>query len=220
MWAQSEEIIEVNPFPFHEFKKPPLPPPDFITPEQFMLIVNTPGLTLRELTALWLLWETGIRADECAQLDQGEIQFHEDGGTVFIPQHKSKGGYSIRYVPFGEITATLLKMQIEYVKQYTQDPCILLNERHKRLDAKKLWDLLRRIGLKTSPIRGTVRLSPHMLRHSFGIRKLEEGVPELIVSKWLGHANLAMTAHYTNMTRESSVRLHKRYDKRKILQEA
>ena len=42
--------------------------------------------------------------------------------------------------------------------------------------------------------------TPKGLRHGFGIRSVVSGVPLVMTQKWLGHANLATTAIYTNAT--------------------
>jgi integrase len=41
--------------------------------------------------------------------------------------------------------------------------------------------------------------SPHCLRHTFAIQHLNQGTDIKLVSKWLGHKNVAITiAHYSN----------------------
>lgn len=42
--------------------------------------------------------------------------------------------------------------------------------------------------------------TPKGLRHGFGIRAVTAGVPLNLTQKWMGHANIATTAIYTNAT--------------------
>ena len=52
------------------------------------------------------------------------------------------------------------------------------------------------------PRRSLERLRPHDLRHAFVTRKLAEGVPVQLVSKYVGHADLATTLRYTHLVPE------------------
>lgn len=214
-WAAQEGIIQINPLPFHEFKKPPLPQPKFITQDRFDEILANPFLNHQERVLLMLLWDTGIRRGECATLDQEEIEFSEHGGTIHIPRVKSKGEYSIRYVPFSKETAHLLKTQIEWVRKQGEKVGVFLNSDWTRLSKDGVTEIVGKISKKFPKTDEYFLLTPHILRHSFAIRMLEKGVPELIVSKWLGHANLSMTHHYTSLTKETAIKFYE-----KALQEA
>ncbi|MCH7473466.1 MAG: tyrosine-type recombinase/integrase [Gemmatimonadetes bacterium] len=55
---------------------------------------------------------------------------------------------------------------------------------------------------KAAKAAGLERLRPHDLRHAFVTRKLAEGVPVQLVSKYVGHADLATTMGYTHLARE------------------
>ncbi len=43
-----------------------------------------------------------------------------------------------------------------------------------------------------------VHACPKGLRHSFAIHCLEKGIPLNLVSKWMGHSSLEVTAIYAN----------------------
>lgn len=58
-------------------------------------------------------------------------------------------------------------------------------------------------GFKSAAKRAELAdLRPHDLRHSFVTRKLAEGVPVQLVSKYVGHADLATTLRYTHLVPE------------------
>lgn len=208
-WAHREQYITQNPYPFTEWRKARPQSPKFLTESQFLSIADDPHLSHQELTLLYILWDTGARIGEIEQLTQNNIDLER--GIVNIPYEISKGNYSYRNVPISDKCASLLKVQAEYLNRRGHNKAWFINAQNEPMTVSGLQKVVYQIGLRSSPLRPAMRLSPHQFRHSFGIRMLEKGVPQVIVQKWLGHQTLQMTSRYINMDVESSRKIFDKY---------
>lgn len=208
-WAQLFEYLNHNPYPWSSFKKVVYRRPDFVSQEDFDALIDDPLLNTPELTIIWFLWDTGVRVGEMVKLTQDDIDFKE--GVIHVSFEVSKGEYSDRYVPFGAELRGLLTDQIEWIKRKTTLNCLFVNHDWRPADERDVQETLAKIGRRKTPRRRAMRLTPHMFRHGFGVRKLEAGYPEIVVMRQLGHASLEMTAHYVNMSKSSAKRFSERY---------
>lgn len=208
-WLQREQYRPDNPYPFAEWRKPRHKTPKFLTECQFQTIVDDPHLTHQEKTLLWLLWDSGARIGEIAALEQSHLDLER--GIVNIPYEISKGSYSYRNIPISDRAVALLRDQAGYLNRRGHIKCWFTNAQNEPMSADGLKKLVSAIGLRQSPLRETMRLSPHQFRHSAGIRWIEKGVPQVIVQKWLGHQTLQMTSRYVNLCVESSRRIFEKY---------
>lgn len=212
-WAASSRLIPFNPYPMNEFKRGRPKRPEFVTPEVFELLINDPFLNHQEQTILWLLWDTGIRIGELVKMNQADIDFKEK--VIHVSEEISKGGYSDRYIPFGPECEEALKKQIDWIKAKVFEPCLFINKDWFRVDERDLSAWISAIGIKHTPHREPFRLTAHMFRHGYGVRRLEEGYPEVIVMRHLGHNSAEMLAHYTNMSKKQSRGFFEKYTLKK-----
>ena len=208
-WLQREEYRPDNPYPFAEWKKPRPATPKFLTQEQFDALIDDPHLSHQEMTFLYLLWDTGARIGEIAALEQWNIDLNK--GIVNIPYEISKGNYSYRNVPISDELVGLLKDQAGYLNRRGVIKGWFINAQNELMTVAGLQKVVANIGMRISPLRPVMRLSPHQFRHSAGIRWLEKGVPQVIVQKWLGHQSIQMTSHYVNLEVSSSRRIFDKY---------
>jgi len=209
-WLQREGYRQDNPYPFAEWRKPRPVSPKFLTQEQFDALVDDPvNLTSQELCLLWLLWDSAARIGELAQLKQSNIDLNKK--IVTIPYEISKGHYSYRQVPISDRCADLLLTQFAYLKRRGHNEAIFVNALNEPMTKSGIHKIISSIGLRKSPLRPVQRLSAHQFRHSAGIRWISQGVSQVIVCRWLGHASLTQTLHYINVDSASSRKIYEEH---------
>lgn len=196
-----------NPYEFSEWRKPRPISPKYLTTEQFQKLVDDPvSLSQQELTLLWLLWDSGARIGEAAQLTQKNIDLVHK--IVCIPYEISKGHYSHRQVPISDEGEDLLLKQFAYLNRIGQKEAIFIASDGAPMTKSGLHKVIASIGMRKSPLREPMRLSAHMFRHSCGIRWLSQGIDQVIVCRWLGHNSMTQTLHYINVDAVSSRRIY------------
>ena len=159
---------------------------------------------LRDAAILELLYATGMRVSELVALDIGDVDLASASALCY-----GKGGKE-RVVPIYEravraVEAYLTKGRIHLLRD-SSEKALYLNQRGQRLTRQGLWLIVkgyvREAGLK-------VQVTPHTLRHSFATHMLRGGADLRNVQELLGHANIATTQVYTQVSNE---RLREVYD--------
>ena len=210
-WAAREGLIQNNPYPFTDWKKPRPETPRFLTESIFYGLIRDPALTFQEHAMLWTFWDTGARVGEISRLRKANFDLEQK--LVTIPYELSKGHYSHRIVPFSDSLRDSLKRQFSLIEW----DFIFIGADNQPMSLIGIQKVINKIGMRSSPYRQPMVLSPHMFRHSFGVRMLEKGVPEVIVQKWLGHATLSMTSRYINLTSQASKNIYEMHVSSKSL---
>ena len=145
-------------------------------------------LDLRDRALVELLYATGMRVSELANLEVGDVT---DATFLRVTGKGSKQ----RMVPLSRqarkaLTAWLDDGRVHVVNSDSGDH-LFLGARGGRLDERGIRRVVkRRLGT-----------FPHALRHSFATHMLEGGADLRTVQELLGHVDLATTQLYTSVTR-------------------
>jgi integrase/recombinase XerC len=198
------EIIKENPFSYVHMKKKQLRLPRFFYEKEmealFESAQGTKPLELRNQALLEILYGTGIRVSECANLTIEAVDF--DAAVLFIHGKGNKD----RYVPFGSFAADALKEYLEngravLMQQFHKEhPYVFVNHHGEQITATGIEYVLNQLIKKSSL---TTEIHPHMLRHTFATHLLNNGADMRTVQELLGHANLSTTQIYAHVTKES-----------------
>jgi integrase/recombinase XerD len=190
--------------PSQQVKSPKLPKrlPKALTQAQVMSLLSASGpepddetadpLRLRNRAILELMYSSGCRVSEVAQLDLDEMV---QGGWVRI---RGKGSKE-RLVPVGSfaqraIDAYLVRSR-PLLAAKAGGPALFLNQRGSRLSRQSIWEIIQGAGKACG-----LSVSPHSLRHSFATHLIEGGADVRVVQELLGHASVATTQIYTLVT--------------------
>lgn len=190
--------------PSQQVKSPKLPKrlPKALSQAQVMSLLAASGpepddetadvLRLRNRAILELMYSSGCRVSEVAQLDLDEMV---EGGWVRI---RGKGSKE-RLVPVGSfaqraIDAYLVRSRPPLAAK-AGGPALFLNQRGSRLSRQSIWEIIQSAGEACG-----LKVSPHSLRHSFATHLIEGGADVRVVQELLGHASVATTQIYTLVT--------------------
>jgi len=171
------------------------------------------ALEQRDAAVLELLYATGARVGEVADLDVDDVDFAAECVTL-----RGKGGRE-RVVPFGSCARLALKLYLQKGRRellagagrgapstarrgtaQRQRRPLFVNRRGGRLSARGLRRVVSQWSSRRLPMER--RISPHTLRHSFATHLLDKGAEIRLVQELLGHASLSTTQIYTHVSQE------------------
>jgi len=186
---------------------------EFLEKEELKKIIEAPTLTkeseltkLRDIAILELLFSTGLRVSELANLNKESINLNRDEFSI-----RGKGG-KVRVVFVSPTARETLKKYLDIRKDTSQALFVRTDLDSKNHSLENLTvRSVQRIVKKYSKIAGiTKKVTPHTLRHSFATDLLYEGADIRSVQEMLGHSSITTTQVYTHVTNK---RLKEIFDK-------
>ena len=188
--------------------------PKFLTDDEMYSIldnvnINTPA-GLRNKAILELLWATGMRVSELSGLNYEDLELEENEIKVFgkgakerivlISERAKK--YLIQYL---NIARPLIVKDTN--QEITNQTPVFVNKTGYRLQNKTIRNAINEIVEK---IQLPKHVTPHVFRHSFATRMIENGADLRVVQELLGHSSISNTQIYTHV---STQHLKQEYDK-------
>lgn len=193
-------------------------------------------IKLRDKSILELLFSTGLRVSELANLKIDDVNLNKDEFSV-----TGKGG-KVRVVFLSNQAKFWIKKFLD--NRRDMNPCLFLpfdraeKGREKKAAQKKISggliknkksDKLSSIGLTPRSIQRLVekyakmagitkKITPHVLRHSFATDLLQNGADIRSVQAMLGHSSITTTQIYTHVTDRGLREVYQNFHNRKRLQ--
>jgi len=175
---------------------------EILSQNEIGMLLSSPDVSddegLRDRAILEIMYGTGIRASELVDLKLGDLIKEEKvikvtgkgSKTRFVPLHDEGWKWLETYI--NKARSRLLAKSIASDK-------VFVKKTRKLFTRQDLWKILQ----KYARLAGlTVRVYPHILRHSFATHMLEGGIDLRSLQELLGHESIATTEIYTNIVEE------------------
>ncbi|OGY86625.1 MAG: hypothetical protein A2233_04270 [Candidatus Kerfeldbacteria bacterium RIFOXYA2_FULL_38_24] len=171
-------------------------------------------IILRDKALLELLFSTGLRVSEAANLKKDQVNLKKDEFTI-----RGKGS-KLRVVFLTDTAKEWLKKYLD-AREDVSPYLFVSHDRAKKgredydtkpLTARSVERLVEKYARATGI---TKKVSPHTLRHSFATDLLHNGADIRSVQSMLGHSSITTTQIYTHITDKRLRETHKKYHNKK-----
>ena len=201
-----EKYIDSNPSLSLTAPKRPKPLPKFLTPEEVEQILNNVKIDtpsgFRNRVILELLWATGMRVSELSNLNYGDINLEENEIRVFgkgakerivLMSNRAKE-YLAQYI---KSARNLIPKMGYSAGELEENSPLFINNTGYRLQNKTIRKV---INETVEKIELPKKVTPHVFRHSFATKLIENGADLRVVQELLGHAGISNTQIYTHVS--------------------
>jgi integrase/recombinase XerD len=184
--------------------------PKVLSPEMVdrLLAAPTPEADLyplRDRAMLALLYATGCRASEVADLTLSDIHLSENFARCVGKGNKE------RIVSLNPVAVSAVENYLEHERPELEQgrgvDWLLISRGGGGISRITVWRLVKRYAAR---IGAGKKVSPHTLRHSFATHLLAGGADIRAVQELLGHASIATTQIYTHVEHSRLKAVHRR----------
>ena len=190
--------IEANPFTLIRSLKVEKKLPQVLSEGQIKELYNYKTskddlLNYRNQLMIRLILDSGLRLSELINLKLSNINIEEN--MLFV---RGKGNKD-RFTFYTKETKEMLIHYLENIRNKLineNTEIVFLSKLGLPINKRTFEKMLLKIKLRDS----SISLHPHLLRHTFATRLLEEGADLKMVQELLGHESLSTTQIYTNIS--------------------
>ena len=168
-------------------------------------------LTLRNRTIIELMYASGLRVSETADLKLADIDF--ESGMLRITGKGSKE----RVVPTASKVLALIRRYIsvsrsELTARVPLSPYLFVSRNGRRLNRERIWAIIKEAALNAGIDKD---IHHHTLRHSFATHLLENGADLRAIQEMLGHSDISTTELYTHINKNRLLTIHRQFHPRR-----
>lgn len=145
----------------------------------------------RDAAIIELFYATGMRLAELSALNTADINFDDYSLRLLGKGNKQRIAF------MNQSACDALQAYLK-VRPKTKSPAVFLNRFNQRFSRRGIEIMFDKVKEEAGVFKDA---SPHTLRHSFATHLLENGADVVTIKELLGHANLATTQIYTNLSR-------------------
>jgi len=198
------------------FKKAPTAEINYLSIEGIKTLLSVPDKSLksgrRDLSVLALMYDTGARVQEIADLQVSDIRL-----TTPTTIRLTGKGNKTRIIPLmPQIMSIIKKYMLDYglLNETKKSMPLFFNKMRKKITRIGLSYILNKYVEKAMIDNKDLfpkKMSPHVLRHSKAMHLLQSGVNLIYIRDFLGHSSVTTTEIYARSNPEI---------KRKAIEEA
>lgn len=194
-YLESEGIIKDNFMRLISNPKLEKTLPNYLNYDDLEKLLNYPDISnkygLRDALILEMLYSTGVRVSELANIRLNDIDFNDRKILILGKGNKE------RYVYYGSKCEKLLD---KYLKMDHRDSSyLLIGKKSDRLNEREIRSIVTDSAKKAGI---NIHVSPHTLRHTYATHMLNDGADLKSVGDLLGHESLSTTQIYTHVSNE------------------
>lgn len=204
-----EAMLECHRIRNIPFKKYPRPTMKFLRTDEIQLLLSEPRTNerngRRDLTILNLLYDSGMRVQELADLQIGNIHFASPTVVSVFGKGRKK-----RDIPILPQTASLLHDYMKFMQfdvYHMADKPLFQNKRGDKLSRVAIANILKKYvnSLRSRGINFSLdKISPHVFRHTKATHLRQVGVNLLFIKDFLGHEDISTTQIYASASFETT----------------
>lgn len=167
---------------------------------------------LRDKVILEMLYATGLRASELANMEIGDL----NTGIGYL-RCIGKGKRE-RIIPVGKsalsFTAKYLTQLRPVLEKPFSDSFLLLSRTGRPMSRIEIWRIVKKYAKRAFGANVPKSLTAHTLRHCFATHLLSGGADLRSIQEMLGHVDIATTQVYTHVDSERLKSIHKNFHPR------
>lgn len=150
----------------------------------------------RDEALLAVLYNTGARVQELVDLDLRHLVLDAPPRLTITGK-----GQKTRTCPLWTSTVRVLKAWLRERSDGQADRPLFTNARGQRLTRSGVSYVIKRLAGSAALRRNgrMLHVSPHVLRHTTAMHMLRSGVDLIVISAWLGHADISTTHAYVEV---------------------
>lgn len=153
----------------------------------------------RDLAMLHMLYATGMRVSELVSLDVFDVDSIH--ATVTCPGNRGRAKRQ-RVLPLPSAALDVIRRYMQdarprLLSRHPENEALFLNHHGERLTRQGFWLIIKGYARQAN----IHTITPHMLRHSFAMLMLNDGMELRSVQELLGHAHISTTQIYSQLVR-------------------
>jgi len=164
--------------------------PTVLTKEEVKRLFDSAS-TKKSLLIMKLIYSTGLRVSECANLRISDLELDNNQGWV-------RAGKGNKDRPIF-LSNQLIEDLKRYILTLSENEIYLFPGKNGHITIRNIQYIVKTAAKKAKINK---KISVHKLRHSFATHNLENGVDIRLIQELLGHSDLSTTQIYTKVSHE------------------